>query len=495
MGSLAVSALAPTATLPPDQPTTAAFPAVTRIRQVWQEREATGGQRLVAAEVARELGVSDTLTKLTLRTLRAHREQASDPATVYDRIERLYRTREQAGGQHLRVAQVAAEVGANPRYVAGTLYVLRALDRDGPLARAQWAANRQRAAGPADLDQLASLRRQAERDSDGDWRAKAACAAPAVDPEVFFPEPGESWKATRAKQVCAGCPVRAACLHEALTGPQAHGQDEHGIFGGTSQQERRRLRGRHPLATPTRFYHDREQAADALELARQVGVVQAARQLGVSTQALYHAWDHYQLGRPHGRRGSPPSVFLSDRAAAERAFQRARQVGITAAAAEAGVGHQALRKAWQRHGLGLPERAPQPPQRPAARRLDRAFLGLPGNEAFARPPDASPARLATRARRLEELEALGPRVAYDLAAENRARRAPTRAWVVITRARRARELAADRAAARPAERGEQVRQRLLQGYQRRQAARTQRAAARPARPRSRPNPADQERER
>jgi len=94
--------------------------------------------------VARELGVSDTMVKLTLRTLRAQREQQSDPTTVYDRIERLYRTREQAGGQHLRVGQVAAQVGANPRYVAGTLYVLRALDRDGPPARAQWAANRQR---------------------------------------------------------------------------------------------------------------------------------------------------------------------------------------------------------------------------------------------------------------------------------------------------------------------------------------------------------------
>jgi len=490
-----VSALAPTVTFPPGQTTIADPPAVVRIREVWQAREASGGQRLQAAEVARELGCSDSLARLTLRALRGQREQASDPAAVYDRIERLYRSTEQAGAQHLRVAQVAAEVGANPRYVGATLYVLRALDRDGPLARARWAANRRRAAGSADHDQLASLRRQAERGTDRDWRAKAACAAPTVDPELFFPEAGQGWKAVEAKQVCAGCTVRAACLHEALTGPQAHGEDEHGIFGGTSQAERRRLRGRQPLATPTRFYYDREQAAGALTLARQVGIVQAARQLGVSTPALYHAWDHHQLGRPIGHRGSAPSVFLTDRAAAERAFQRARQVGITAAAAEAGVGHQALRKAWQRHGLGLPERAPQPPHRPAVRLLGRAFLGLPGNEAFARPPGASPARLAARARRLEELEALGPRVAYDLAAENRARRAPTRAWVVTTRAQRARELAADRAASQRPDRRAQVRQRLLAGYQRRQAARTQRAAARPTRTRTRANPADQERER
>jgi hypothetical protein len=188
-------------------------------------------------------------------------------------------------------------------------------------------------------------------------------------------------------------------------------------------------------------------------------------------------------------------VFLTDRAAAQRAFQRARQVGITAAATEAGVNHQALRKAWQRHGLGLPERLPQDRQ-PAARPLTRAFLGLPGNEAFARPVGASPARLAARARRLEELETLGPRVAYDLASENRARRSQSRAWAVTTRAQRARELAATRAAARPADRPEQVRQRLLAGYQRRQAARAQRAAAaRPARTRTNGNSADQERER
>ncbi len=490
-----MSASAPTVTLPPGQTTTADPPAVVRVREVWQAREANGGQRLQAAEVARELGCSDTLARLTLRALRGQREQATAfEATAFDRIEHLYRTRERAGGQHLRVDQVAAEVGANPRYVAAVLYVQRALDRDGPPARTQWAANRQRAAEPADLDQLASLRRQAQRAMDGDWRAGAACAASTVDPEVFFPEAGQGWKAVAAKQVCAGCTVRAACLHEALTGPQAHGEDEYGIFGGTSHTERRRLRGRQSLATPTAFYQDREQAANALTLARQVGIVQAARQLGVSTEALYSAWDHHQLGRPHGHRGSAPSVFLTDRAAAERAFQRARQVGITAAAKEAGVGHQALRKAWERHGLGLPERLPQERQ-PTARPLTRAFLSLPGNEAFARPVGASPARLAARARRLEELEALGPRVAYDLGTENRARRSQTRAWVVTTRAKRARELAADRAASQPPDGREQVRRRLLAGYQRRQAARAQYAAARPSRTRTRGNPADQERER
>ena len=484
----------PLTTLPRDQTEQTESSAVARIRQVWQTREeASGAERLVAAEVARELGVSQSMTRLTLRALRGQHEARTQATTVYDRIERLYRTKEQAGGQHLRAAAVAEEVGTTPQAAAGTLYVLRTLDRDGPSPTAQQAANRARTAGLVDLDQLASRHCQADRATDGNWRTRAACAAPTVDPDLFFPEPSQAWKATKARAVCLGCTVRDACLHEALTGPQAHGDDAHGIFAGTSHEDRRRLRGRPPI-TPTRFYTDPTQAADALDLARQIGTVRAAAQLGVSTEALYRAWDHHQLGRPQGHRGTPPSPFLTDRAAAERAFQRAQQVGATVAAAEAGVNYLTLRKAWQRHGLGLP--GPAQHHKPAARPLDRAFLGLPGNEAFARPIDASPARLAARARRLEELEALGPRVAYDLAAENRPHRAQTRAWVVTRRGHHARELAADHATSQRPDGREQVRQRLLAGYQRRQAARTQRAThPNPRSARARANPAEQERER
>jgi WhiB family redox-sensing transcriptional regulator len=465
---------------------------VARIRQAYLEREAAGGRRLVAAERARELGVSPTMAKLTLRALR---EPAAGPATLYDQIQRLYRVRERQGGEHLQIDQVAAEVGTHPRYVAATLYVLRALDRDGPTPRAQWAAARARAgtAGPGDLDQLASQRRAVERGRDEDWRADAACASPGVDPELFFPDRGEQWKAAQARQVCAGCPVTAACLHEALTGPQAHGQDTTGIFAGTSQQQRRRLRGHPRVNTPTRFHTDRDQATAALDLARRVGITQAAEQLGVSTEALYHAWDRWQLGRPHGHRGSPASQVLTDRAAAEGAFQRARQIGITATAAESGINHRTLRKAWVRHGLGLPERPLR--QTNTARPLDRAFLGLPGNEAFARATRAGPGQLAARARRLEELEALGARVVYAATAENRWPRRETRVWVVASRAQRAADLAAQRGPAAPVDPRERVRQRLAASHARRQAARAHRPPVRGARsPRTRGR-VDQERER
>lgn len=69
------------------------------------------------------------------------------------------------------------------------------------------------------------------------WRAKAACLG--EDPELFFPV-GTTGAAldqtTRAKSICAGCEVRAACLDWALR----TGQD--GVWGGTTEDQRRILR-------------------------------------------------------------------------------------------------------------------------------------------------------------------------------------------------------------------------------------------------------------
>jgi len=66
-----------------------------------------------------------------------------------------------------------------------------------------------------------------------DWQAKAACSE--VDPEIFFPERGGSSKAARA--VCSRCDVRMNCLEYAL-----NNKEQFGIWGGTSERERRRLR-------------------------------------------------------------------------------------------------------------------------------------------------------------------------------------------------------------------------------------------------------------
>jgi WhiB family transcriptional regulator, redox-sensing transcriptional regulator len=77
----------------------------------------------------------------------------------------------------------------------------------------------------------------------GAWVEQALCTR--VDPEWFFPKAGSS--PHRAKKVCARCPVRLECLAWALT----H-NEEFGVWGGTSEQERRRMRGRHRRPEPVR---------------------------------------------------------------------------------------------------------------------------------------------------------------------------------------------------------------------------------------------------
>jgi hypothetical protein len=63
---------------------------------------------------------------------------------------------------------------------------------------------------------------------------------------------------------------------------------------------------------------------------------------------------------PQLRVGWQPSRFLSDRAEAERAFALAEQLGsVNAAATELGTTWPSLRKAFTRHGLGMPARNPE----------------------------------------------------------------------------------------------------------------------------------------
>ncbi|MFI9151738.1 WhiB family transcriptional regulator [Streptomyces sp. NPDC053367] len=69
------------------------------------------------------------------------------------------------------------------------------------------------------------------------WRERAECRH--HDPDLFFPI-GSSGPALlqteQAKAVCGGCPVREACLEFALDTAQGMG-----VWGGTSENERRHL--------------------------------------------------------------------------------------------------------------------------------------------------------------------------------------------------------------------------------------------------------------
>ena len=77
-------------------------------------------------------------------------------------------------------------------------------------------------------------------DQKADWRHRAACVG--QDPELFFPT-GTTGPARlqieEAKQVCRSCDVREKCLNWALEA----GQD-HGVWGGMSEDERRALKRR-----------------------------------------------------------------------------------------------------------------------------------------------------------------------------------------------------------------------------------------------------------
>lgn len=71
-----------------------------------------------------------------------------------------------------------------------------------------------------------------------DWRDQASCRD--TDPDLFFPV-GTTGIALdqidAAKAVCQACPAQEPCLEFALATNQ-----ESGVWGGTSEEERRKLR-------------------------------------------------------------------------------------------------------------------------------------------------------------------------------------------------------------------------------------------------------------
>ena len=67
-----------------------------------------------------------------------------------------------------------------------------------------------------------------------EWADKAMCRQ--LDTQLFFPKRGE---ATRPiKIICSVCPVAKPCLEYAMKSGE-----KFGVWGGTSERERRRMRG------------------------------------------------------------------------------------------------------------------------------------------------------------------------------------------------------------------------------------------------------------
>ncbi len=82
------------------------------------------------------------------------------------------------------------------------------------------------------------LKSQRTTVSDTAWRNRASCRF--TSPGLFFPV-GSTGKSVvginEAKAVCHACPVRSDCLQYAFETDQ-----DNGIWGGTTEDERRRSR-------------------------------------------------------------------------------------------------------------------------------------------------------------------------------------------------------------------------------------------------------------
>ena len=70
-----------------------------------------------------------------------------------------------------------------------------------------------------------------------DWMAQALCAE--IDPDLWYPDPGDAATARAAVAVCGVCPVRAECLDYAMATETQGGR--HGVWGGLIPNARDRL--------------------------------------------------------------------------------------------------------------------------------------------------------------------------------------------------------------------------------------------------------------
>jgi WhiB family redox-sensing transcriptional regulator len=83
-----------------------------------------------------------------------------------------------------------------------------------------------------------------------DWASQAQCKETRPD-ELFVRGAAQN----RAKQMCAGCPVKTECLAEALDN-----QMEWGVWGGMTERERRAILRKRPNVTSWRSLFEAAQA-------------------------------------------------------------------------------------------------------------------------------------------------------------------------------------------------------------------------------------------
>ena len=77
-------------------------------------------------------------------------------------------------------------------------------------------------------------------DQEHEWMAHGLCTS--IPPSTFFPSDGSGVEV--ARKICATCPVQQECLEYAL-----QHRIDHGVWGGCSERERRRILKRRRTGT------------------------------------------------------------------------------------------------------------------------------------------------------------------------------------------------------------------------------------------------------
>jgi WhiB family redox-sensing transcriptional regulator len=179
-----------------------------------------------------------------------------------------------------------------------------------------------------------------------------ALCAKHPDKDLWFPDshsPGYMKRIREAKAICFQCPVQDECFKYAL-----EQRIPDGIFGGFGPSFRwvisRQSNVRSVRNYSTIVNDDRAAAERAHKRAKAIGPSATARELGISTRALYRAWSKHGLGAPLRL---PPKTRVSEEEAQEM-FDRALIVGTAQTAREFKLGQQTLYRAWKWYGLGTP---------------------------------------------------------------------------------------------------------------------------------------------
>ena len=82
-----------------------------------------------------------------------------------------------------------------------------------------------------------------------EWMSRGTCRIDkTIPPDTFFPGKNEPQKLKKAREVCSICPVKEECLDYALSNYILHG-----IWGGTSERQRRSMRYEKKIPYPD-FY-------------------------------------------------------------------------------------------------------------------------------------------------------------------------------------------------------------------------------------------------